>query len=76
MLQYPPMPIIVKAKKGEDNSGLIRKFKKFLQIDDVVSLVRDRRYHKPPSVIKKEVKTELKKRMRRENKLRKRNAGL
>lgn len=70
------MPIIVKAKKGEDNSGLIRKFKKFLQIDDVVSIVRDRRYHKPASVIKKEVKTELKKRMRRENKLRKRNAGL
>ncbi len=70
------MPIIVKAKKGDDNSGLIRKFKKFLQIDDVVSIVRDRRYHKPASVIKKEVKTELKKRMRRENKLRRRNAGL
>jgi ribosomal protein S21 len=66
------MPIIVKAKKGEDNSGLIRKFKKFLQIDDVVTLVRDRRYHKPKAVLRKEQKTELKKRLRREKTLQRR----
>lgn len=66
------MPIIVKAKKGEDNSGLIRKFKKFLQIDDVVTIVRDRRYHKPPSVLRKERNTELKKRLRRERSIQRR----
>jgi len=66
------MPIIVKAKKGEDNSGLIRKFKKFLQIDDIVTLVRDRRYHKPPAVLRKERNTELKKRLRRERTLQRR----
>ena len=66
------MPIIVKAKKGEDNSGLIRKFKKFLQIDDIVTMVRDRRYHKPPAVQRKERNTELKKRLRREKSLQRR----
>jgi len=67
------MPIIVKAKKGDDNSGLIRKFKKFLQFDYVVTMVRDRRYHKPPSVKRKERQTEIKKSLRRERSIQRRN---
>jgi ribosomal protein S21 len=68
------MPIIVKARKGDDNSGLIRKFKKFMQIDDVVTIVRDRRYHKPPSVLKKEAKKELKGKLKRERYLQRRKS--
>lgn len=69
------MPIIVKARKGDDNNQLIRKFKKFLQIDDVVELVRERRYHKPKSTQRKEKKAEIRDRQRRDAWLRKRNAA-
>lgn len=48
------MPIIVKARKGDDNTNLIKKFKKFLMIDDVVTEVRDRRYHKKPALLRNE----------------------
>lgn len=48
------MPIIVKARKGDDNSKLIGVFKKLLQIDDVVTEVRERQYHKTKALKKKE----------------------
>lgn len=68
------MPIIVKARKGDDNNQLIRKFKKFLQIDDVVEVVRDRRYHKTDAQKRKEKKSEIKNRQRIEAYRRQRNA--
>lgn len=48
------MAIIVRGKKGEDNNSLIRKFKKLLMIDDIVTVVRDRRYHKNDATKRKE----------------------
>ena len=59
------MSIIVRPRKGEDNQGMIRKFKKLLMIDDPVTAVRDRRYHKSPSVLKKEKNQERKNRVKR-----------
>lgn len=66
------MPIIVRAQKGDDNNNMIKKFKKFLQFDDVVTAVRDRRYHKPASVLKKENNKELERRLRHEKKMQRR----
>jgi hypothetical protein len=48
------MAIIVRGKKGEDNNAMIRKFKKLLMIDDIVTAVRDRRYHKNDATKRKE----------------------
>lgn len=48
------MAIIVRGKKGEDNNAVIRKFKKLLMIDDIVTVVRDRRYHKNDATKRKE----------------------
>lgn len=70
------MPIIVRPRKGDDTQGLIRKFKKFLQIDDPVTIVRDRRYHKSPSVKKKEALQELRNRKKRMKILAKKKGGL
>ncbi len=66
------MAIIVKGKKGEDNNALIRKFKKFLMIDDVVTTVRDRRYHKNDATLRKEAKKALAGRLHMEKKLQRR----
>lgn len=62
------MPIIAKAKKGDDNNNLIKKFKKLLMIDDVVTIVRDRRYHKNAATLRKENKKALSNRLRIEKK--------
>lgn len=69
------MPIVVKAQKGDDNNAMIKKFKKFLMIDDVVTAVRDRRYHKPASVLKKEANKELSRKLHHEKKMQRRRAG-
>jgi len=70
------MPIVVRPRKGDDTQGLIRKFKKFLQIDDPVQIVRDRRYHKPPSVLKKEAMQEVRNRKKRIKIASKKKGGL
>lgn len=67
------MPIIVKASKGDDNHNLIKKFKKAsMSHDDVVTQVRDRRYHKPPALLRKEAKKELERKLKIERKLQRR----
>lgn len=48
------MPIIVKAKKGDSASNLIRKFKKLVSASEIVQKTRDRRYFKKPSTLKAE----------------------
>lgn len=67
------MPIVVKSQKGDDNNALIKKFKKLLQFDDVVTAVRDRRYHKPPAVLRKEAKKELERRLKIERRMQRRS---
>lgn len=62
------MAIIVTGKKGEDNNALIRKFKKLLMIDDIVTIVRDRRYHKNDATKRKENNKALSNRLRIEKK--------
>ncbi len=69
------MPIIVKAQKGDDNNNMIKKFKKLLQFDDIVTFVRDRRYHKPPAVLKKEAAKELERKLKAERRMMRRRMG-
>lgn len=58
------MPIFVKAGKNDDNNQLIKKFKKLLQIDDTVTEVRDRRYHKNDATKRKEANKQRENRLR------------
>jgi len=60
------MATIIRAKPGEDASSLIRRFKKQVLQDQILAIVQERRFHKSPSVIKKEKKAELARRQRRE----------
>ncbi|KUK79688.1 MAG: Ribosomal S21 [Microgenomates bacterium 39_7] len=48
------MPIIVKAKQGDNAGSLIRKFKKIISANEIVQNARDRRYYKKPSTLKAE----------------------
>lgn len=68
------MPIIAKAQKGDDNHNLIKKFKKLLQLDNPVEEVKERRYHKPAAVKRKEARKELEGRLKRERSLARRAA--
>lgn len=53
------MPIIVKAKKDESTDSIIRKFKKKVLNEDILTEVRKREFHMSPSVIRKEKKNEI-----------------
>jgi len=56
------MPTIVTAKPGDSVDQVIKKFKKKVLQEDILTLVREREYYKKPSVVKKEKLRELKKR--------------
>ncbi len=53
------LPIIVKAKKDDRNEDLIRKFKKKVVQDQVLTEIKKREFYKKPSQIRKEKKKEL-----------------
>lgn len=63
------MAIIVKAEQGETTDQIIRKFKKKVQQDQILTDIKEREFYKKPSEIKKERKAELKRRKRRKNRL-------
>lgn len=52
------MPVIVKAKKGDSNSSLIRRFKKAVFSKDIVQRARDRRYYQKPSAVRAQKKSQ------------------
>lgn len=53
------MPIVVKAKKDESTDSIIRKFKKKVLNEDILTEIRKREFHQSPSVIRKEKKNEI-----------------
>ena len=57
------MPIIVKAKKDESADGVIRRFKKKVLNENVIEEVRNREFHKSPSVLRKERNNEIRRRL-------------
>jgi small subunit ribosomal protein S21 len=59
------MVIVIKAKPGESTNQVIRKFKKKVQKDQILTTIREKQFYKKPSVVKKERLKEAKKRNRR-----------
>jgi small subunit ribosomal protein S21 len=64
------MPVVVKAQPGDSSDQVIRKFKKKVLHDQLLTELRDREFYKKPSVRKKEKMAEFKRRKKRRLKLR------
>ena len=59
------MAIKVKADPSDNPAQVIRKFKKKIQREKILTKIRDNQFYKPPSVIKKERKKEKERKIRR-----------
>lgn len=58
------MPIVI-SKGDESSEFLVRRFKRLCEKDGLLSQIRNREFHKKPSVLKKEAKqTALKRQMK------------
>lgn len=64
------MATVVRAKKDESNDSVIRRFKKQVLIDQVLTLVKKRDYYLKPSQVRKEKLKELERQKKREHYLR------
>ncbi|HUV46631.1 MAG TPA: 30S ribosomal protein S21 [Candidatus Bathyarchaeia archaeon] len=63
------MAIIVRADPGDSPGQVIRKFKKKVQLDDLLTSLKEREFYKKPSVLKKERLSESKRKKRRRARL-------
>lgn len=63
------LPIIIRAKKNQSSSDLIRQFKKAVAASGVVQIVKDRRYFQKPSRIKATKTAEMSRLKRRAHSL-------
>jgi len=61
---------IIRAKKDESNDSVIRRFKKQVLVDQVLTLIKKRDFYIKPSEERKEKKKEMERMRRRENRLR------
>jgi len=59
------MATIVKKLPGESDEKLIAKFRKKIQMEQLLVEIKEREFYKKPSVVKKEKKYELRRRKRR-----------
>jgi small subunit ribosomal protein S21 len=48
------MAIVVKADPGDSTNQVIRKFKKIVQQDQILTEIKEKEFYKKPSVLKKE----------------------
>jgi len=63
------MATIVKAGPGDTTDRVIRKFKKKVQQDQILTTIREREFYKKPSEVKKEKLAESKRKKKRNKKL-------
>ena len=63
------MATVVKAKKDESPDSVIRRFKKQVLVDGILTDVKKKDYFVKPSEIRKERKKELERLKRRERRL-------
>lgn len=63
------MPIVVKAQPNDSTDQVIRKFKKKILQDQLLTELNDRKFYKKPSVKKKEKLSEFKRLKKRRKKL-------
>ncbi len=59
------MATVIKAKPGESTDSVIRRFKKQVFQDQILTIIQEKRFHKSPSVIKKERKAEIERKKKR-----------
>jgi len=59
------MATIIQAKPGESADSIIRRFKKQVLQDQILTILQDKRFYKSPSVIKKEKKAEKERKQKR-----------
>lgn len=64
------MATIVRSKKDESNDSVIRRFKKQVLVDQVLTMVKKKDYYIKPSQIRKEEKKERERLLKRERYLR------
>ena len=58
------MATIVKAEPGDTTDSVIRKFKKKVQLDEVLITIREKEFYKKPSEIRKEKLAEKRRKRR------------
>lgn len=63
------MPIVVKAQPGDSADQVIRKFKKKILQDQLLTELKEREFYKKPSLKKKEKLSEFKRLKKRRKKL-------
>lgn len=63
------MSIVVKAQPGDSADQVIRKFKKKILQDQLLTELKEREYYKKPSLKKKEKMSEFKRLKKRRKKL-------
>jgi len=61
------MPIVVKAGPQDTNDQVIRKFKKKVQQDQILTQLKEKEFYKKPSEVKKEKRKEADRKKRRSN---------
>ncbi len=63
------MPVVIKAQPGDTADQIIRKFKKKILQDQLLTELKDREFYKKPSIRKKEKLSEFKRLKKRRKKL-------
>jgi ribosomal protein S21 len=63
------MPVVVKAQPGDSADQVIRKFKKKILQNQLLTQLKDLEFYKKPSVRKKEKLNEFKRRKKRRQRL-------
>lgn len=65
VLREVKMTIVVKAGPNDTSDQVIKKFKKKVQQEQILTKIKEREFYKKPSVVKKERLAELKRKKRR-----------
>lgn len=63
------MPVVVRAKKNDTTLDVIKRFKKFVAIANVLDIAKGREFHFKPSALKNIRYNELKRQKRRAKKM-------
>lgn len=59
------MPIVVKAQPNDNTDQVIRKFKKLVLQEQLLTKLKDKAHYKKPAIKKKEKLNELRRRRKR-----------
>lgn len=60
------MPSIVRAKRDESTDSVIKRFKRRMMIDNILTLVKEKEFYKKPALKRKDHNKEIERRKYRE----------